>query len=335
MRFVALRTIPMRIAVFRIFGDMMCLLLRTIPTVRATRGLGVRLFACIAIPIPLRAIGTDGVVSDAGGAPPIMLTVGFFCQNRVAIDTEATAVFAVSVNGKRLLAGRTIPIMIAVNGRYVRLSAICAEPVIIVANGIHGVMERTPGAVPEMFAIFVRREDFIAVGADAITVDIGIRTGMLAFVAGTVPIVFAIDIQGIGIFARFAIPIMIAMDGWHIHLLTGRAEPVITRTGFIHCVMGFANRARPIMLTVLCFCQNRIAFRTIKTSVRANVIQRMPLFAVGAIPEMFARLADINRRLAGRAVPAVRIRSGTDHVRRMVKFTGRTIPVMRTVFSDR
>jgi hypothetical protein len=64
-----------------------------------------------------------------------------------------------------------------------------------------------------MFAIFVRREDFIAVGANAITVDIGIRSGVLAFVAGAVPIVFAIGIRGEGCLARFAIPIMIAVDG--------------------------------------------------------------------------------------------------------------------------
>ena len=51
MRSVALRTIPMRIAVFRIFGDVMCLLLRTIPAVRATFRRGMYPAFDAAIPI--------------------------------------------------------------------------------------------------------------------------------------------------------------------------------------------------------------------------------------------------------------------------------------------
>jgi hypothetical protein len=117
--------------------------------------------------------------------------------------------------------------------------------------------------------------------------------------------------------------------------LAGCAEPVIIRAGFVHRVMLIARRARPVMLTMLRFSQNRIAFRAIKTSVRTLFIRRMPLRARGTIPGVCARFTDINRRLAGRTVPAVRIRSGTDHVRRMVKFTGRTIPVVRTIFPDR
>lgn len=51
MRSVALRTIPMRIAVFRIFGDVMRLLLRTIPAVRATFHRGMYPAFDAAIPI--------------------------------------------------------------------------------------------------------------------------------------------------------------------------------------------------------------------------------------------------------------------------------------------
>ena len=108
-------------------------------------------------------------------------------------------------------------------------------------------------AIPVVRAVFVRREDFLARLAHAITGDIGIRSGMLFLTTWTIPIVFAIGIQGVGCFARFAIPQMIAMNGRHIRLLAGRAEPIIFRANVIHRVMRFADRACPVVLAMLRF----------------------------------------------------------------------------------
>ena len=165
---------------------------------RATRCLGVRLFACVAIPIPLRAIGTDGVMGDAGGAPPIMIAVGFFCQNRIAIDTEATAVVAITVDGKRLFAGRTIPFVCTMRIRRIRLLTGFAKPIICRARLVHRMMLFAPGTCPEMVAVFVRREDFTARFADAVTVDVGIRTGVFLLISRAVPGMFAESIQSEG-----------------------------------------------------------------------------------------------------------------------------------------
>ena len=190
-------------------------------------------------------------------------------------------------------------------------------------------------AVPVVLAGFVRCEDLIARPTYTIAVDIGIRSGVLAFVARTIPAVFATGIQSVNSFACFAVPTVLTMPIRRICLLTGRAEPVIVRANVIHRVVRFADRTCPVMPAMLRFFQNTVAGRTIKTSVRANVIQRMTLCTGGTIPEIVAGFPDINRRLAGQAVPAMRIRCGTDIIRRMVFFLRCAPPVVRTIFSDR
>ena len=190
-------------------------------------------------------------------------------------------------------------------------------------------------ACPVVLAGFIRCEDLIARPTYTIAVDIGIRSGMLAFVARTIPAVFATGIQSVNSFACFAVPTVITMSIRRICLLAGRAEPVIIRANVIHRVVRFADRTCPVMLAMLRFFQNTVAGRTIKTSVRANVIQRMTLCTGGTIPEIVAGFPDINHRLAGRAIPAMRIRCGTDIIRRMVFFLRCAPPVVRTIFSDR
>lgn len=272
-----------------------------------------------AIPIMITCDIIFGIIGGGTvGTIPITVGTTFGERMRRRVIRTIPGVIAMRLVGSsmvRLLVG-TVPMMYATDRRRIGGRAFGAVPIAVIAGFFHPMMGYAAGTPPVVFTVGFFRQRGIAADAEA-------------------AVMVAISVNVIRLFAGRAVPIMIAMDGWHIRLLAGRAEPIIFRASGIHGVMRFADLACPVVFAVLCFCQNRIAFRTIKTSVWANVIQRMPLFAVGAIPEMFARLADINRRLAGRAVPAVRIRSGTDHVRRMVKFTGRTIPVMRTVFSDR
>ena len=56
-------------------------------------------------------------------------------------------------------------------------------------------------------------------------------------------------------------------------------------------------------------------------------------FTSVAVPEVLATLADIRRRLAGRAIPAMRIRRGTDIIRRMVFYLRRAVPIVGAVFA--
>lgn len=58
-------------------------------------------------------------------------------------------------------------------------------------------------------------------------------------------------------------------------------------------------------------------------------------FTSVAVPEVLATLADIRRRLAGRAIPAMRIRRGTDIIRRVVFYLRRAVPIVGAVFVRR
>ena len=57
--------------------------------------------------------------------------------------------------------------------------------------------------------------------------------------------------------------------------------------------------------------------------------------AGGAVPGMRTRLSDINRRFAGRAIPTMRIRCGTDNIFRVVFPAGVAVPVVRATFVRR
>ena len=136
-------------------------------------------------------------------------------------------------------------------------------------NDIFRVVFLFRRTIPIVFAVFVRREDLSAIGTDAIAGNVGIRSVVLLSISGTVPVVVAVSIQGKVRCAFFAIPTVCAGNGRHIRLVTGRAEPIVLRTGFAHAVMRFAFRACPVMRAMLRFIQNRIALRTVEMFVRA------------------------------------------------------------------
>ena len=121
---------------------------------------------------------------------------------------------------------------------------------------------------------------------------------------------------------------------------TINAEPVMLRTWVTLCrrmMRFFTGGTHPIMHTAFGRIQNPFAtlIRTVYVAVRAGIGRRVSHFTTFAIPKMLARLPDVNRRFAGRAVPAMRIRCGTNVICRVVFVFRRTIPVVRAVFVRR
>ena len=251
---VALRTIPAVLAVRFVGGHVMRYMINAPPMMRTTCRFGINPPAIGAIPaLILRAVRTDGMVDVTGVAPPIVVAIFVPFQNfpaTVAIPptarTDCIRRMPLRANGavpgmrtrlsdiNRRLAGRAVPAMRIRCGTNV----ICR---------VVFVFRRT---IPVVRAVFVWREDFIARLAHAITVDIGIRSGMLLLISRTVPGMLTAGIQSVGIFARFAIPTVLTVRIRRVRLPAGWTEPAVIFASFVHRMMLFAARARPVMFTV-------------------------------------------------------------------------------------
>ncbi len=94
----------------------------------------------------------------------------------------------------------------------------------------------------------------------------------------------------------------------------------------------FANGTDPAMRTVFRIAQHFFAGRTVAVTFRAGKIKRMPRLTAGAVPEVRAGFADVDRRFAGRAIPAVGIGSFADPILFVMIVAGRTVPVMGAIF---
>lgn len=288
----------------------------------------------------ITAVAVNGFFNDiysvAFGTMPTRLTVCTRVKNPVAIGTTPVVGRTSVTDGVLRLTIGTVPNVGTGLSDFQNGFVFGTIPIIgIIADETGFMMFAAGCAIPVMVALFVGRQDPLTIRTNAIAVDVGLRAVMLCTITGANPIVPAVSTQSISLLALFAIPQVIAMRIRRIRLLTVRTEPIILRTNVVHGVVCFAHGACPITVTMLRFLQNRVAFRTIKASFLANVIQRMTLHTGGTIPEIFACFADVANGLAGRTIPAVRIRSGTNIIRRVVYFAGIAVPVVRTIVSDR
>lgn len=269
-----------------------------------------------AIPIMIAGDIIFGIICGGTvGAIPVIVgaTVGERMGNRMT--RTIPGVIAVRLFGcvmADLFIG-TIPVMFATDRRCILPLTVGTIPIAVRAVGTRGVMSvavRTPSI---MGATCFTRQNRITVGTETTAV-------------------IAISIKREHLPAGRAIPEMIAMRIRRIRLTTGCAEPTVVRTGSADGMVRFAGGACPIMVTMLVLLQNRTAFTAIKTFFRADFIRRMTFSADTAVPGIITGLTDFFYRLAGRTVPAVRFRSGTNKVRRMMFAAGFAVPEVRADF---
>ena len=177
MSFVALRAIPAVFAVRLVGGRMVRHMIGAIPVMRATRRCGMSTGAFGTIPTAVRRTrGTDGMVSVAGTAPPVIGTTRF---GRETFVRRAKSVAAVGTLRQRrcvfLLTPGAIPIMRANGIQSIRGLADIAIPL-----SFNDFRRYMPGFVrppPHVRTICFRRINAFAIFSVAPTVLVraGIR----------------------------------------------------------------------------------------------------------------------------------------------------------------
>lgn len=116
MRFVAFRTIPTVLAMFYVFGRMVRLFLRTVPTVRTTFRCGMHPAFGAAIPVSVRANGIQGMMRVARSAPPIIIAIFILFQLFFAGVAEHCFAGANFIDCEGQFAGFASPAMRAMFG---------------------------------------------------------------------------------------------------------------------------------------------------------------------------------------------------------------------------
>lgn len=356
VRPVALRAVPMRIAVRRIGSHMVRLLLRTVPAMRTTFRCGMHPAFDTAIPIAVLAVGTNDVMRVTGVTPPVIGTIFGFFDDFIAVLTEQTTAVTAFVETEGSFALSVArPAMRASFGRRIGgfATRIGTVPAIAVAHRIPvGRMVRFAGGTcPVMVATFGRSQNLsaLAFGTEGIAAIAGnrFRNHIHAITVGTMPARVAVPARGENRVAIGAPPVFPVADTVRRMLFVtigtipdiGAGLPDV-QNGFVFgtipvsvtdktgIVMFAAGLAIPEMRAIFGFSENFTASGTVTTIFRTGRIQRMTLFAFGTIPKVFACLADVANGFAGRAIPMI----VTHEIGVMVFAAGFACPIVFAIF---